>query len=217
MATQTTANTSVIRNLRAVMPARALTYAEACHVAEVQAGRLLALHGVSAPPVPHEVVTELPRLRVEQTYDIPVSGSAHWDGTAWVVTLNAADYKLRQRFSLMHEFKHVIDHPFMRFSKNAFGDQTEALAERIADYFAACVLMPRAWVKGAFCGGSQSVEKLAATFGVSQKAMRYRLDQLGLTGPTARCRTSWPPSSPTDSPWMPHVYHRPSPTYGATA
>lgn len=196
---------SVLKSLRSLMPARALSYSEALQRAELQAHRLLTLHGLTRGPVPIEIVTELPRLRVEQTYDLPVSGSAHWDGGSWVLTVNAAEFDRRQRFSVMHEFKHVLDHPTRHLIK---GDTrakitAEQLAERIADYFAACVLMPKAWVKAAFFNEHvRSVEALADLFEVSPKAMSFRLSRLGLTAPVDRC------ASP-----IPKVAARPIPSY----
>ena len=180
---------SVLKSLRLLMPARVLSYEEALQRAELQANRLLALHEVTAPIVPIEVVTELPRVRIVQGYNLPVSGSAHWDGTYWIITLNASEYDLRRRFSLMHEFKHVLDHPTRHLIT---GDREakldgESMAEKVADYFAACVLMPKAWVKSAFCAQTQDVEKLARLFQVSPKAMSFRLSQLGLTVPVDRC------------------------------
>ena len=42
----------------------------------------------------------------------------------------------------------------------------------VADYFAACVLMPKAWVKAAFCNqGIQSTEALADLFALDQAAV----------------------------------------------
>lgn len=181
---------SVLKSLRSLMPARALSYSEALQRAELQAHRLLTLHGLTRGPVPIEIVAELPRLRVEQAYDLPVSGSAHWDGGSWVLTVNAAEFDRRQRFSVMHEFKHVLDHPTRHLIK---GDTRakltgEQMAERIADYFAACVLMPKVWVKSAFFNEHvRSVEVLADLFEVSPKAMSFRLNQLGITVPVDRC------------------------------
>ncbi len=105
---------------------------------------------------------------------MPASGSAIWDGTNWVITLNAAEHSLRQRFSLFHEFKHIIDHPTRHFIED------DEMAERVADYFAACVLVPKAWVKAAFCNETQKIEALAEKFAVSPRAMSVRLAQLGL-------------------------------------
>ena len=180
---------SVLQSLRALMPARILSYPEALQRAELQASRLLALHEVTAPVVPIEIVSELPRVRIVQGFDLPVSGSAHWDGTYWVISLNASEYDLRRRFSLMHEFKHVLDHPTRHLIQ---GDHQakldgDAMAEKVADYFAACVFMPKAWVKSAFCSHTQNIEKLADLFQVSPRAMSFRLSQLGLTMPVDRC------------------------------
>jgi Zn-dependent peptidase ImmA (M78 family) len=53
-------------------------------------------------------------------------------------------------------------------------------AETICDYFAACVLMPRAWVKKAWREGPQDIPSLARQFQVSRQAMQVRLQQVGL-------------------------------------
>jgi Zn-dependent peptidase ImmA (M78 family) len=70
-------------------------------------------------------------------------------------------------------------------------------AERMCDYFAACLLMPRSWVKRLWAaGGTQETEALAATFVVSPAAMSRRLQELGLA-PSRRERWRqgpWPPA-----------------------
>lgn len=190
----TTPELSVLKSLRALMPTRVLSYAEALSRAELQAAKLLELSGIRSftGPVPIEIVIELPRIRVEQAFDLPVSGSAHWDGGAWVLTINAAEFDLRQRFSIMHEFKHVLDHPTRHLIQRDASQKlsASAMAEKVADYFAACVLMPKAWVKAAFCNQAiQNIEQLAALFRVSPRAMSFRLSQLGLTVPAPRCLT----------------------------
>lgn len=62
-------------------------------------------------------------------------------------------------------------------------------AERLCDYFAGCLLMPKMHVKRLH-GQGLDVSQLARAFGVSLPAMRVRLTQLGLMEPTPRC--SWP-------------------------
>ena len=121
-----------------------------------------------------------------------MSGSAHWDGGFWVISVNGTEYTLRQRFSVMHEFKHILDHPVRSFIVGEGKLTADDVAEKVADYFSACVLMPKAWVKSAYCTKTQSVEELAELFGVSQKAMSYRLSQLGLTVQVDRCRPAIP-------------------------
>lgn len=171
---------SVLQRLRSLRPCRAMTTAEALTVAERQAVTLLSLQDVTSPAVPVEVITELPRLRLAYDETLPVSGSAYWDGQAWVITLNATEPLVRQRFSLLHEFKHVLDHPTKQLFTSDRGRSAEQQHELLADFFAASVLMPRMWVKRAWFGGLQDLPALAERFEVSEKAMTMRLDFLGL-------------------------------------
>jgi predicted transcriptional regulator len=193
-------NRSILHQLRELAPSRSLTYYEATRCAELQAERLLSLHGISDGPVPTDCVAELPRIRLMRDPDLPASGSAHWDGSTWVLTINTSESPTRQRFSMMHEFKHIIDHP----RNIRQGLDSGASAERLADYFAACVLMPRSWVKRAWAHGQQRVESLAAEFDVSPQAMRFRLSQLGLLD-ERRYRTRLPTLHQTH----PTTYFRP--------
>lgn len=59
-------------------------------------------------------------------------------------------------------------------------------AELMCDYFAACLLMPRPWVKRLWAQGVQDTAVLAATFNVSPAAMNVRVQQLGLVEPRDR-------------------------------
>lgn len=182
--------TSVIASLRLLVPNRPLTYEESLRVAERQAERLLALADVTAPPVPEGVVSALPRVQVRRLSPIPVSGSTHWAKSQWLIVLNGAEPAVRARFSLMHEFKHALDNPFVRILYPATAGMTShARIEQVCDYFAACVLMPKVWVRRAWATDRvQELDKLARRFGVSQAAMRVRLLQLGLMEAPARCR-----------------------------
>lgn len=178
---------SVLKQLRSLMPSRVLSYHEALQRAELQAGRLLELHGISGGPVPIEIVTEAPRIRLAYDWDLPASGSAVWDGEDWVISLQPGENRQRQRFSLVHEYKHIIDHPTRHLIRGDHSLSADVMAERVADFFAACVLMPKAWIKAAYFGGTQSVQALASRFQVSPHAMSVRLSQLGLTDRTRRC------------------------------
>ena len=126
---------SVFYELRSLMPKRPLSFVEALERAELQANRMLSLFGIDTPAVPMEIISGLPRIRLRFEYDLPVSGSAHWDGLAWVLTLNASEQGVRQRFSLLHEFKHVLDHPGRERIEAEGTMSASDKAERIADYF----------------------------------------------------------------------------------
>lgn len=175
---------SPIAELRALAPHRPLTASEARRVAELQAARLLTLQGVDAPPVPEQLIEYLPRLRVEFLPG-PISGSVQWLGSQWLITVDSRESWVRQRWSLAHEFKHALDAPLMAtlYPTTSRGSAHQR-QERAAHHFAAALLMPKAWVKSAFCNqGIQNERTLARHFQVSVAALRIRLVELGLASP----------------------------------
>lgn len=181
----------LLTDLRALMPLRPLSYPEALSLAERQAAKLLKTVGVEQPPIEDEVLHNLPRIRVERISPLPagISGACKWTGSHWLILLNAAHNQGRQRFSLAHELKHVLDHPF---DETIYPDSRylsrHDFREQIAHFFAACLLMPRPWVKRAWAiEGVQHLPALAERFGVSLQAMQYRLEQTGLVDPPPRC------------------------------
>lgn len=182
---------SVLALLRGLVPRRPLTPHETLRIAELQANRLLEYFDIRTSAVPDEIITELPRIRVERERGLPVSGAAHWNGRCWVITVSSDEHPLRQRFSLAHEFKHVLDHTtkhFLYFDRPTVTAHDQA--ERVADYFAACLLMPKRVVKRLWGQQHQDIGQLANMLRVSPAALQYRLDQLGLTERRARCDTS---------------------------
>jgi hypothetical protein len=195
-------NRGVITTLRDFVPLRPLGREEAMRIAELQALRFLSLSGITRAPVPERIIEELPRVQVERITPFPASGASHWASQRWLVVLNASEPSVRQRFTLCHETKHVLDH---RFAKLIYSSLPEAerrdQIEQICDYFAGCLLMPRPWVKWVYGSGVQRLPDLARHFDVSQAAMQVRLSQIGLTEPTPRCAPNaddWQ----TDSLWL---------------
>jgi hypothetical protein len=170
----------VLAALRALVPVRTVSPYEAATIIELQASRLRELLDVNGPDFPTEALTAFPYLRIVAEHDMPISGSAHWTGHVWLITVNADEHVLRQRFSTLHELRHVIDHTAKDrlYGPGAVGQRR---AEWAADYFSGCVLMPRRWVKRLWGEGHQSIDDLAAIFDVSKRAMEVRLEQLGLT------------------------------------
>ncbi|MDP9436581.1 MAG: ImmA/IrrE family metallo-endopeptidase, partial [Actinomycetota bacterium] len=105
----------------------------------------------------------------------------------WLILLNADEPYVRRRFSLAHEFKHILDHPYIdRLYPDTPQQSGPDRAEQACDLFAASLLMPRVWVKRAWYGGTTPVATLAREFAVSQTAMRWRLEQLGIAERNAR-------------------------------
>jgi hypothetical protein len=173
--------TNVIAGLRGLMPARALQEHEARGIAERQAMRFLELYGLRDPPVDVGLICELPRVQVRVIASLADSGLTHWERGTWVVGINRNDSQTRRRFTLGHEFKHILDHPHIdALYPDESGKPSSKRAELACDYFAACLLMPRPWVKRLWAQGVQDPGVLAATFNVSPAAMNLRLSDLGL-------------------------------------
>jgi Zn-dependent peptidase ImmA (M78 family) len=166
--------THTLTELRLVRPTRRLTRVEARRVVERQAAKLLRLREAFEAPIPEEVITHLPRVEVHRSYGLgSLSGVCHWEGNHWRITVNARHALVRQRFTIAHEFAHVLDAPFKRVVR-------PELAEELADYFAASVLMPKRLIKKVWGEGLQDIPALARHFNVSVKAMRWRIDELRL-------------------------------------
>lgn len=200
---------SILKRLRGLTPTRACTFDEALGLAERQASRLnYILSGQRLSfqfgGITEQHIAELPRIHV--VYEqLPVSGMSHWNGREWIICISRDDTTARQRFTLLHEFKHIIDHGHTEHLYT--GDKRTTpheQAERAADFFAGCALVPRTALKHAWGNGLQRTDALADHFGVSEPAIHVRLDQTGLSRasdpepeatPRARCqRPVWTPS-----------------------
>ena len=180
---------SLLAELRAVVPSRRLVHSESRILAERQATLLLKNFGVTGPAVPHRVITDLPFLTVATRPLVRSSGGTRWSRSGrertspvapqWLVVVNSLEPRTRVRFSLGHELKHILDHGRVG---TLYGttEPRSALVEHTCDYFAACLLMPRTWVKNAYAAGVQNVFDLAELFDVSPQAMQVRLLSLGL-------------------------------------
>ncbi len=141
-------------------------------------------------------VSELPRVQVIYAA-LPVSGSSHWNGSHWVISLNNLEPWTRRRFTLMHEFKHIVDHgQSERLYRGDRRHTPSEQAELAADYFAGCVLLPKRLLKRAWGDGLQRSSALARHFRVSPQAVEVRLNQTGLR--LARDRCARPVARPRD-------------------
>jgi Zn-dependent peptidase ImmA (M78 family) len=170
---------TLLTELRSIVPSRRLTFLEARMLAERQATHLLQHAEITDPCVPSSVVTELPFLTVGTRPLLRSSGATQWVKPRWVMVLNSLEPHTRQRFSLGHELKHVLDHGRVDVLYGTSDDRSAAV-EHLCDYFSACLFMPRTWLKNAYASGIQNVFDLAELFDVSAQAMQVRLLQLGI-------------------------------------
>jgi len=178
---------STIAALRDLVPLKPLNRWELNSLAQVQAERFLELAGIEGPAVPNRLVTELPHVRIEHRCPMPISGWTDWIDNEWLIVLNSAEPLTRQRFSLFHEAKHIFDHKFIDLMYRDFKPQErDKIIERMCNYFAGCVLVPRPWLEEAWRSGIQEPAQLAARFDVSEAAIYVRLRQIGLMTQTPR-------------------------------
>lgn len=187
----TTTHQSILGSLRSVTPQRVLNFDEALRVAELQASKLTELLAAD-DGIRDFHLAGLPRIQVVYE-DLAVSGMSYWNGQAWIIAIASRDSLPRQRFTLLHEFKHVVDHGRSHWLYSGDLKHTPAeQAEAAADYFAGCALISKRQLKSAWGRRIQRVSDLAELFSVSEHAIRVRLSQTGLSvatdrPPTARC------------------------------
>lgn len=175
---------SVLASLRALAPTHSMTLDEALRLAERQAALLLELCGGPTVPVPSSIITDQPRITVEHDPDLPAhaaSGCSDWDSRrrTWVISLNPTEPRRRRRFTVLHEYKHIIDHPGPGIWPTGYTYQRPTI-EIVADYFAGCVLIPKRLLAAAYYDGIQRPADLAQLFDVSREAVQVRLAQIGL-------------------------------------
>jgi len=176
----------IIKELRALLPHRALSLGESYTLAEKQANYALELAGQTEPDANLGFILELPRVELQLAPRFKMdrlAGFTTFSRGRYVITVNKNDSHTRRRFTLGHEFKHLLDYtaaPVIHRSLG-YGDLTRQAqqVETICNHFAACLLMPRTWIKRVWVRGVQDVNTLAALFNVSADAMENRLRFLG--------------------------------------
>lgn len=176
-----TSNTT-IQAVRSLLPMRSVTDLEARKLAELQAKRAHELFGITEPPVDVGVIIDLPRVEVVVDIMPPThSGHTAFERGKWVIHVNRLESTNRRRFTLAHEFKHIIDHQLRSvLYQDLPMRSSEDRVEDICDYFAGCFLVPGPWLKSLWYGGQQNIRELARLFRVSEACMTVRLAQTGL-------------------------------------
>ncbi|MFD8492289.1 ImmA/IrrE family metallo-endopeptidase [Amycolatopsis sp. NPDC059657] len=186
----TTEMIELIAELQELAPNRPLSYGESLQVARLQAARLREL--LNATEQPDIVLTWLIRQKHLPVHFVPSIKLDGGNGSG--LTTNANDNKVqiyinesepsvRQRFSLLHEFKHALDFKEFDTLSARLGsgnpERQRLQVELICNEFAAQALMPATMVKRVW-STMHDIEVTALFFNVSAEAMRTRLSRLGL-------------------------------------
>ncbi len=179
----------IITTLQQLVPRRHLRQYEALAIAEKQAQRLRVHLAVTTPAITDQQLRSLPGVLIEEVGKLGVSGATRQVGDLWIILANADEAAVRRRFTIAHEIKHILDDQAVSHLRQTEGGSSEPtwLTERVCDYFAACLLMPRIWVKRAWTTDTQNEVMLAKMFNVSLDSIRIRLQQIGLIDRPERC------------------------------
>lgn len=137
----TTNNTApgVLTSLRVIGDQPASSMNALRQVAAEQARLLRDLLAVPVPQLPARLSGLTPSLLIEYI-QLPAHGFSFWARPYWHIHVSVSDPPARQTFTVLHQFKHIIDHP-LRQRLTALGD---ADWEELADYFAGQALRGKA-------------------------------------------------------------------------
>lgn len=183
------AMTTLLTELRRLAPNRPLTYGESLQLARLQAARFRRWADAFEPEIN---LIGLVKQRLVPVNFVP---SYRLNGESGLTTnaiggkvqmfINENEPAVRQRFSLLHESKHVLDfeNADVLHAKLGNGDKKlhDDMIEWICNEFAGHVLMPTALVKRVWFS-TQDLTLAANMFNVSTEAMTTRLEKLGLIG-----------------------------------
>lgn len=177
----------IINTLQKLVPRRHLHRTEALAVAEKQAQKLRSALGIDTAAITTDQLRAIPGVLIEEVAGLGVSGATRQIGDLWIVLVNSDEAPVRRRFTIAHEIKHILDDEAISHLRQNGSPGPDWLTERVCDYFAACLLMPRPQIKRAYTSVSQDAATLAKMFDVSLDALRIRLQQIGLTDSPQRC------------------------------
>ncbi len=152
----------------------------AMQLAAAQATWLRELLGSAEARFDIGLLGTIPRLDVKVNDTLPVKGTVYWSEGSWHIELNGNDSASDQRFAVLHELKHIIDHHLAGQLYTGTPAEAAKQQEQSADYFAACVLVPEHHLRHA---GARlpSVAVLCAYFGASETCIEQRLRDIGPT------------------------------------
>lgn len=155
--------------------------------AEFMAEAVLRTNGITHPPV--EIVELAKSVGIIAITIAPLSkaGVTHaLPNGEFAVIVREQDGPERQRFTIAHEVGHRILHP--AYESHGMLEQVAArgdygIIERAVNHFAACLLMPRSWVRelceSQLWDRADLISATARHFEVSRQSAEIRIVELG--------------------------------------
>lgn len=174
---------NALHDLRALVPNQHVSHIEALRITERQASALRRALGAHDDYFDVDIVGHIPRISVQHVNDLPAKGASFWGHGTWHIHVRTQESTMERRFTVLHELKHVLDHPTQHLIYDERALVSYGERELIADYFARCVLMPANRLRRLFATTTDR-DLLAARFGVTRRTVQQRLSDIGLTRPT---------------------------------
>ena len=158
---------------------------------------LLEQNHVIGGPVPVARIAKAKGARIyADSLEGDLSGFLYRDKVQAVIGVNTRHAKVRQTFTIAHELGHLllhdqeqlhVDHEFRVRLRNEVSSQGTDEAEQEANFFAASLLMPRAFIEQDLADEDyvdifddvDSLLSMARKYGVSAQALAIRLKTLG--------------------------------------
>lgn len=170
--------TGLLQCLRALTPDRRPSHIESLRVAKHQADLLRRLLNVTTDNFPDDQLEHLPRIRVEYVENQAVPASCTWADGHWRIQVSATLPTMTRRELILHEIKHILDYPQRDRVEDGRAMVRDGERELVADYFAACCLIPEQRLRKA---RTTSHRRLAHRFDVDLHQLAHRLSETGLT------------------------------------
>jgi hypothetical protein len=123
---------AVLSALRALAAGPPGSIADALDAADRQATHLQGLLATTASLTPTSLTGLIPSIMIEHIDDIPVPGTSFWATGRWHIHVRASDAADTQTFTVLHELKHIIDHPLRRRTTGLSSVDWEVLANHFA-------------------------------------------------------------------------------------
>jgi Zn-dependent peptidase ImmA (M78 family) len=164
------------------------------------AREIIRERGISKPPIHIEDIARTYAIEIlRHRFEGPESGFALRNNNRWYIGVNTQTSRRRQRFTIAHEFGHlllhkgkqiIVDQAVLRVDlRNHVSSMGTDIEEIEANTFAAALLMPERivvpYVTDLIQGNGDItredlIAELARSFDVSAEAMGYRLINIGI-------------------------------------
>lgn len=129
--------------LRSFATKEHMTMTRMLQAAEEQAQLLLSCLDVPTTQIPVRLAELFPSLVIHYTADLPMPAVSFWGkDKRWHVHIREADPATVRVYALLHQLKHIIDHPLRRGITNLSRADWESLAHRFAEQVLADAALP---------------------------------------------------------------------------